>query len=123
MPSFFEKYGPAFATITTMIIAFAALAGIIYQNSNTQQKLISQHFNAVDQRLDSLKDSVNQRIDDLKDDMNQRFNTMDKRLDRLTDEVSELRKLTVGIGERVSRNEGAINSIQKQIQAADTPSR
>ena len=60
-------------------------------------------------------DAQDKRIDDFKDDMN-------RHLDRLTNEVSELRKLTHSISDRVSRNEGAINSIQKQIQAAGIPS-
>ena len=47
---------------------------------------------------------------------------MDKRIDRLADEVAELRKLLVGINERVSRNEGRIDVILEQIQAADAPS-
>lgn len=42
--------------------------------------------------------------------MNQRFDAQDKRLDLLTNEVSELRRLTVSIIERVSRNEGQIDS-------------
>lgn len=54
--------------------------------------------------------------------LDQRFDAMDKRIDRLTAEVSELRKLSVSISERVSRNEGQIDVIREQIQAADTPS-
>jgi len=51
-----------------------------------------------------------------------RAKLVDKRIDRLADEVSELQKLTVGIGERVSRNEGRIDVILDQMRAADTPS-
>jgi predicted nucleic acid-binding Zn-ribbon protein len=61
---------------------------------------------------------TNQRFDAI----DQRFDAMDKRIDRLTEEVSELRRLTVSISERVSRNEGQIDVIREQIQAADTPS-
>ena len=43
-------------------------------------------------------------------------------LHQLGDEVSELRKLTVGIIEPVSRNEGEIDVIREQIQTADKPS-
>lgn len=46
---------------------------------------------------------------------------MGKRIDRLADEVAELRKLLAGINERVSRSEGRIDVILEQIQAADTP--
>ena len=46
----------------------------------------------------------------------------DRRLDCLTDEISELRRLTVGISERVSRSEGEIDLIGEQLRIADTPS-
>ena len=85
---------------------------------------VDQRFDAVDQRFDAVDrrfEAVNQRfdaqdrrIDDLKSDMN-------RRLDRLTNEVLELRKLTVGIIERVSRNEGEIDVIREQLQIADKP--
>ena len=42
--------------------------------------------------------------------MNQRFDAQDQRLDHLTDEVAELRRLTVSIGERLPRSEGEIDS-------------
>ena len=61
-------------------------------------------------------------LDQRFDAVDQRFDAMDKRIDHLTGEVSELRRLTVGISERVSRNEGRIDVILEQIQAADTPS-
>ena len=80
-------------------------------------------FEAVDRRFDDLRGEVNQRFDDLRAEMTQRFNQQDQRLDRLTDEVSALRTLVVGIGERVSRNEGAIGVIREQLQAeSDTTS-
>ena len=61
-------------------------------------------------------------LDQRFDAVDQRFDAMDKRIDHLTGEVSELRRLTVGISERVSRNEGRIDVILEQIQAADAPS-
>ena len=61
-------------------------------------------------------------LDQRFDAVNQRFDAMDRRIDHLTDEVSELRRLTVSISERVSRNEGRIDVILEQIQAADAPS-
>ena len=125
MPNFFARHSDTLITSATIIVAFAALVTISNQRFNAQEKLISQRFVAVDQRFDAVDqrfdavdqrfDAQDKRIDDFKDDVN-------RHLDRLTHEVSELRKLTHGISERVSRNEGAINGIQKQIQAADVPS-
>ena len=117
MPNFFARHSDTLITIATIIVAFAALVTISNQRFNAQEKLISQRFVAVDQRFDAVDqrfDAQDKRIDDFKDDVN-------RHLDRLTHEVSELRKLTHSISERVSRNEGAINGIQKQIQAADVP--
>ena len=65
---------------------------------------------------------VAQRLDAQDELISQRFDAVDKRIDRLTEGVSELRRLTVNISERVSRNEGQIDVIREQIQAADTPS-
>ena len=96
MPSWIEQHSNTLITIATIIVAFGALVTIL-----------DQRFDAVDQRFDAV---------------NQRFDAMDKRIDHLTGEVSELRRLTVGISERVSRNEGRIDVILEQIQAADTPS-
>ena len=132
MPNFFERHSDTITTIAAIIVAFVALVTLNNQRFNAQEKLISQRFDAQDrsisQRFDAQDKSISQRfdavdqrfdaqdkrIDDFKDDMN-------RHLDRLTNEVSELRKLTHSISDRVSRNEGAINSIQKQIQAADIP--
>ena len=111
MPNFLEKHGNTFITVSTVILAFAALVTIIDQRFNAQEKLFSQRFDAQDRR-----------IDDLKAGMNYRFDAQDKRLDGLTDEVSELRTLTVGISERVSRSEGEIDVIRQQLQTADKPS-
>ena len=100
MPSFFEKHGDTLITVATVILAFAALVAI------------------VDRRFDA----QDRRIDDLKAGMNQRFDAQGQRIARLTDEVSELRRLMAGIGERVSRNEGQIVVIREQIRIADEPS-
>ena len=51
-----------------------------------------------------------------------RSDAQDKRLDRLSNDVSELRKLTVGISERISRSEGEIDVIRDQLRIADKPS-
>ena len=86
----------------------------------------------MNQRFDALERHVNQRFDALERHVNQRFDAQDKRIDkleadmyrgfdRLTDDVSALRELTVGISERVSRTEGEIDVIRQQFQTADNP--
>ena len=50
--------------------------------------------------------------------IHQRFDAMDRRFDRLENDVSELRNLS----DRVSHNEGQIDVIRQQLQTADTPS-
>ena len=111
MSNFFEKHSDTLITVATIILAFGALVAIFDQRFDAQDKSINQRFDAVNQRFDA----QGQRIDNLETSMNRRF-------DRLIDDVSELRKLTVGISERVSRNEGAIDVIREQIQTADKPS-
>ena len=97
----------------------------INQRFNDQTKAINQRFNdqdkAINQRFDDQTRYIDQRIDGLEAGMNQRFNAQDESFDRLTGEVAELRKLTVSIGERVSRNEGQIDAIMQQLQTADAP--
>ena len=110
MSSLFARHSDTLITLSTIIIAFVALVTFIDHRLSVQDKLIDMRFNAVDQRFDA----QDRRIDDLKSDMN-------RRLDRLTDEVLELRNLTVGIIERVSRNEGEIDVIREQLQIADKP--
>ena len=91
---------------------FEDLRAEMNQRFDQQDKYMNARFDAVDQRFEA----VDQRFDDLRAEMNQR-------LDRLTDEVSALSTLVVGIGERVSRNEGAIGVIREQLQAeGDTTS-
>ena len=111
MPSWIERHGDTLITIATIIVGFAALVTILDQRLDAQDQLIAQ-------RLDAQDRYVNQRFDAIE----QRFDAMDKRIDRLTDEVSELRKLTVSISDRVSQNEGQLEVIREQIQAADAPS-
>ena len=135
MPNFFARHSDTLITIATIVVAFLGLVTIMDQRFNAQNQLIDQRFNAqnqlmdqrfngvdlrfngVDQRFDGVDlrfDAQDRRIDELKADMNRRF-------DRLTDEVLELRKLTVSIIERVSRNEGEIDVIREQLQIADKP--
>ena len=147
MPAYFEKYGHTLITLAAIIAAFVGLVTIngnrldaqdrlisqlfvaVNQRLDAQDRLISQHFAAVNQRLDAQDkrlDGQDQRLDGLEAGMNQRIDGleagMNQRLDRLIDEVSELRRLTVGISERVSRSEGEIDVIREQLRIADTPS-
>ena len=114
MPNFFARHSDTLITIATIVVAFLGLVTIMDQRFNAQDKLIAQRFNAQDKLIDQRFNAQDRRIDDLKADMNRRF-------DRLTDEVFELRKLTISIIERVSRNEGEIDVIREQLQIADKP--
>ncbi len=125
MQTYFEKYGHTLITLAAIIAAFIGLVAI---NGNrfdgqdrrfdTQDKFNNQLFELVNQRLDAQDKIVTQHFEAI----NQRLDAQEKNLDRLTDEVSELRKLTVGISERVSRSEGEIDVIRQQLRIADTPS-
>ena len=86
----------------------------VNQRFDQQDKYMNARFDAVDQRFDS----VDQRFDS----MDQRFEAVGRRLDQLTGEVSGLRTLVIGIGERVSRNEGRIDLLTEQSQATPVPS-
>jgi DNA anti-recombination protein RmuC len=86
---------------------------------------MNQRFDAVNQRINERFDAqdqrINQRFDAQDQRISERFDAQDQRLDRLTGEVSELQRLVVGIGERVSRTEGQIEVIREQLQTADAP--
>ena len=82
----------------------------INQRFDAQDKYINQRFDAQDKYINQRFDALEQRLDD-----------QDRRFDHLADDSAELHKLTVGISERVSRNEGAIGVIREQLQTADTP--
>lgn len=82
---------------------------------------MNQRFNDLRAYMDQRLDGVDRRIDDLTTHMNKRFDGQDGRLDRLADEVAALRRLTVGIGERLSRSEGQIEVIREQIKIVDAP--
>ena len=89
MLDYLKKHGELAITLTAIIGGLSILIAINGNRFNAQDKLIAQRLDA-QERL-----------------MNQRF-------DRLADEIAELRRIMVGIGERVSRNEG-------EIDVADTP--
>ena len=99
--------------------------GAVAQRFGDQDKRIDQRFDTIDQRFGDQDKRIDQRFDTIDqrfDAIDQRFDAQDKRIDRLFDEVSELRKLMVGIIERVSRNEGEIDVIREQLQIVDAPS-
>ena len=110
MPNFFGRHSDTLITIATIALTFLGLVTIMDQRFNA----VAQRFNAQDKLIDQRFNAQDRRIDDLKADMNRRF-------DRLSDEIFELRKLTVSIIERVSRNEGEIDVIREQLQIADKP--
>ena len=140
MADFFEKYGQTFITLAAIIAAFVGLVTINGNRFDAQDRFNKQFFELVNQRLDARNMLINQRLDaqntlisqrlDAQDrlinqfmeQVNRRFDAQDKRLDRLADEIAELRRLIVGIGERVSRNEGEIDVIRDRLRIADTPS-
>ena len=132
MPTYFEKYGHTLITLAAISAAFVGLVTINGNRFDAQDRLIDQRFEAVNQRFDAQDRLMDQRfeavdrrfdaVDQRFDGVDQRFDGHDKRLDHLTGEVSELRRLIVGIGERVSRNEGEIDVIREQLRIADTPS-
>ena len=128
MKTWLKENGTAIGALAGVVVAFVALlqlavVGPMNRGFADLRSDMNARFQAVDRRFDDLRGEVNQRFDDLRAEMTQRFNQQDQRLDRLTDEVSALRALVVGIGERVSRNEGAIGVIREQLQAeGDTAS-
>ena len=89
----------------------------INQRFDAQDKYMNQRFNAVDQRFNAVDQRFN-AVDQRFDAVDQRFDIQDRRIEDLAKDISELRKLS----ERVSRNEGQIDVIRQQIQAADAPS-
>ena len=148
MPNFFERHSNTIITVTSIILAFVGLVTIndrrfdaqdrlISQRLDAQDRLISQRFDAqvksTAERLDAQDKSTAERLDAQDKSTAQRFDALGKRMDDLraemnrrfddlTDEVSTLRELISRISDRVSRNEGQIDVIREQIQAADKPS-
>ena len=116
MTSYFEKYGQTTITLAAIVAAFVGLVTINGQGFDAQD----QRFDAQERFNDRFFEVVDRRLEAQDRLMNQRFDAQDRRLDRLADEVSELRRLMVGIAERVSRNEGEIDVIREQLRIADT---
>ena len=102
MPTFFARHVDAFATISTVILAFVGLVAPVDQCFKAQEELINQRFESQDRYID------------------QGFAAVNQRLNQLSVETSELRKLPTSLTERVSRNEGEIDVIREQIRV-DVP--
>ena len=105
----------AICVVLGLFGGFAKVAVVdpIHQRFDDFEKYIDERFNSVAKRFDA----VDQRFDAV----DQRFDAVDQRFDSLTSEVSELRKLTASIAERVSRNEGQILIIREHLQTVDAP--
>jgi len=110
------------AVVALVAILQLAIVGPMNRGFDDLRAEMNQRFEAVGQRFDDMNRSMNQRFDQQDKYMNTRFEAVDRRLDQLTDEVSELRTLVIGIGERVSRNEGRIDLLTEQSQATPVPS-
>ena len=88
----------------------------INQRFDDQNKYINQRFDAVDQRFEA----VDQRFDEVGrrfDAVDRRIDAVEQRLGRIEHGMSELRTLS----DRVSRNEGQIDLLMQQLEAADAP--
>ena len=101
---------------------------LVNQRLDAQDRLINRHFEGVNQQFEGVNrqfEGVNQQFEAVNrhfEAVSQRLDSHDRHLERLTGGVSELRRLMVGISERVSRNEGEIDVIREQLRIADTPS-
>ena len=133
MLAYLKAHGELFITLSVIVGGLAVLITIngnrfdaqdnlIAQRLDAQERFMNQRFEAQDRLMNQRFEQINQRFEQV----NQRFEAQEKlmnqRFDRLTDEVSELRRIMVGIGERVSRNEGEIDVIREHLRIADTPS-
>ena len=108
----------------TALIALAAILTVILTSNNAIHHRLNdirtdmnQRFDAQNKRIDDLEADMNQRFDAQDKYMNQRFDAQDKRFDRLTDEVSEIRRLS----DRITRNDLRLDIIEQQLQTADAP--
>lgn len=119
MSSWLKDKGSTIGAVAAAAAAFVAILQLFVVNPMNQR--FDDLERNMDQRFDAQDRYINQRFDAQDKHINQRFNAQDQRLDQLANEVSELRKLVVGISERVSRNEGQIEVIREQSQIADAP--
>ena len=139
MLAYLKKHGDLFITLSAIAGGLAILIAIngnrfnaqdnlIAQRLDAQERLMNQRFEAqerlMNRRFEAQEKLMNQRFDQVNqrfDAQDGRFDAQDGRFDRLTDEIAELRRIMVGIGERVSRNEGEIDVIREHLRIADTP--
>ena len=133
MRTWLKDYAPIIGAVTGVIVALAAVLQLVVagpmnqrfddlraeinQRFDQQNTYINERFDQQDKYMNARFDAVDQRFSAV----DQRFDAMDQRFDRLADEVSELRILMTGIGERVSRNEGHIQIIREQLQTVGAP--
>ena len=129
MKTWLQENGTVIGALAGVIVAFVTVLQLaVVGPMNRGFDNVNRGFDNVNQRFDDLRAEMNQRFDQQDKYMNARFDAMDERigaveqrLDRLTDEVSEMRVLVTGVGERVSRNEGQIEVIREQLQTVDAP--
>ena len=115
MTSWLKEKGGVIGGIAGTIAAFVAVLQLFVVVP------MNQRFDAMERHMDQRFDAQDKYINERFNAVDQRFDAQDQRLDRLGDEVAELRKLTIGIGERVSRSEGQIEIIREQIKTVDAP--
>ena len=133
MKTWLKDNVPVIGALAGAVLAFVAILQLaivgpmnrgfddLRAEMNQRFDAVDQRFEAVDRRFDDMNQSMTQRFDQQDKYMNTRFEAVDRRLDQLTGEVSELRTLVTGIGERVSRNEGRIDLLTEQLQATPVP--
>ena len=106
------------AVVALVAILQLAIVGPMNRGFDDLRAEMNQRFDQQHKYMDARFDAVDQRFESV----DQRFESVERRLDQLTSEVSELRTLVIGIGERVSRNEGRIDLLTEQFQATPVPS-
>ena len=119
MRTWLKDNGPAIGAFAGVIVALVAVMQLVIVGPMNRR--FDDLRAEINQRFDQQDKYMNARFDQQDRYMNARFDAMDERIDLLADEVSELRILVTGIGERVSRNEGQIQIIREQLQTVDAP--
>ena len=140
MPTWLKEHGPVIGALIGVVVAFIAVLQFVVVGPMTSrvddlrsdvnerfnelrsdvnnrfglmEKYINARFDAMDERFDLQDRHINTRFDA----MDQRLEAVEQRLGRLESDVSELRSLR----DRISRNEGRIDQLAEQLQAAPTP--
>ena len=87
----------------------------IHLRLNAQDKYINQRFDDLEKRMEQgFAHAKEVRQKDFAH-LSQRFDDQDRRIEDLAGDVSELHRLTLNIGERVSRNENDIQQLQTAV--------